>query len=177
MMMTRWLLIDDDVDFLLLLKRGLEDRGFEVQTAQTLAEAESCLASQSFDVVTLDLNLNHVSGLSFIQRLSALVPKPMILVVTGFASLSTAVEAAKLGAFDVVAKPVTVSRILEKLSDTSAFSSVPHASLHVQEWEMMQDTLKACDYNISVAAERLGISRRTLQRKLKKSPFGPVSKR
>ena len=175
--MRRCLIIDDDDDFRALLAAALGRRGIYVVEAAASATAALALARQaSFDDIVLDLRLGAESGLELIEPLLETAPHARIVVLTGFASIATAVQAIKLGAVHYLTKPSTIDDIIAALGATTADAGVAVAAdptpLDLAEWEYIQNVLLACDGNISAAAKRLGLHRRTLQRKLQKRPSG-----
>ncbi|NCA70442.1 MAG: response regulator [Sphingobacteriia bacterium] len=177
----RLLLIDDDEQFRALLARSLTRRGLQVRTAAGPDEALAHCAAEPPDSVILDLNLAGQSGLNLIQPLLALAPAARILVLTGYASIPTVVNAIKLGAVHYLAKPADVADILRALADegpaSDAVTLVPDQRLSVRhlEWEYIQRTLDEHGGNIAATARALGMHRRTLQRKLaKRRPTSPV---
>lgn len=165
-----FLLVDDDHDYLVVLKRQLEKHGFSCKVAYSGEMAVGCLDQYNFVYLTLDLNLGQDTGVRWIAPFLAKDPNLKIIVITGFASLKSAVDAIKLGAWQYLPKPIRAQDILSIISPNNTAPEKPlnPSSLYTLEWEHIQTTLQACDYNISKAAEILGLSRRTLQRKLKK---------
>ena len=173
----RVLLIDDDEVFLHVLGRALGARGFEVTSAKDGAEALARCVDFQPRYIVLDLKLGSESGLALIPRLNAARPGVRILLLTGYASIATAVEAIKRGAHDYLAKPVDADQVAQALLGHAAAAhgapeNLPDAPppLKRLEWEHIQRVLNECDGNISEAARRLGLHRRTLQRKLAKRP-------
>jgi two-component system, response regulator RegA len=183
----RVLLIDDDEVFTRVLARALGARGFVASTAQNAVEALAICRSAAPQFAVLDLKLGADNGLSLIPELKAIVPNLRILLLTGYASIATAVEAIKRGAHDYLAKPVDADAVAQallgvqagKAGDASLQSESGAASVAAPdappplkrlEWEHIQRVLTECDNNISAAARRLGLHRRTLQRKLSKHP-------
>ena len=173
----RVLLIDDDEVFVHVLGRALATRGFEVASARDGAEALARCADFQPRHIVLDLKLGSESGLSLIPRLAAARPGVRILLLTGYASIATAVEAIKRGAHDYLAKPVDADQVAQALlghagANADSSEHLPDAPppLKRLEWEHIQRVLNECDGNISEAARRLGLHRRTLQRKLAKRP-------
>lgn len=170
------LLVDDDATFLRVLARALGSRGFEVITATNFDEARALTRRHNPRYCVLDLKLGEENGLRLIPELHTLVPDLRVLLLTGYASIATAVEAIKRGAHDYLAKPVDADQVAQALlagSATSASSTeleVHTPPLRRLEWEHIQRVLAECDGNISEAARRLGLHRRTLQRKLSKRP-------
>jgi two-component system response regulator RegA len=171
------LLVDDDPVFLRVLGRALAARSFQVHTAASLAEGTARLEGDdalSPDFAVLDLNLDGSSGLKLIGNLRQANPDCRILILTGYASISTAVDAIKLGADQYLAKPVEVDAIVRALLEEQApdEQAPGHATLSVSrmEWEHIQRVLAEHDGNVSATARALKMHRRTLQRKLSKRP-------
>jgi two-component system, response regulator RegA len=173
------LIVDDDATFVRVLSRALTSRGFEVITASRADEARALSRRHQPRHCVLDLKLGEENGLRLIPELHELVPDMRILLLTGYASIATAVEAIKRGAHDYLSKPVdadaVVRALLEGDSAPQADDEVmdaPEAPLALRrlEWEHIQRVLTECDGNISETARRLGMHRRTLQRKLSKHP-------
>lgn len=179
----RVILIDDDAVFSAVLGRALGARGFSVSVATDSGQALALVREHAPDFAVLDLKLGAESGLTLIPQLLAARPSLRILLLTGYASIATAVEAIKRGAHDYLAKPVDADQVAQALLGAAQHSaleaSIPaHApQLKRLEWEHIQRALAECDGNISEAARRLGLHRRTLQRKLAKRPVRePASK-
>lgn len=171
----RVLLIDDDTTFVHVLTRALTARGFDVRGAGDSASALAACAEHRPKYAVLDLKLGSESGLGLIPRLLAAQPGLRILLLTGYASIATAVEAIKRGAHDYLAKPVDADQVVQALLGESRHAEaaeLPDAPppLKRLEWEHIQRVLADCEGNISEAARRLGLHRRTLQRKLAKRP-------
>ncbi len=171
----RLLLADDDEIFRDLLARALARQGFAVSAAATVAEGRALAEARRFDCAVVDLRMGESSGLELVQVLHERDPDTRILVLTGYASIATAVEAIKLGATHYLTKPAEVEEIVAALDrDPAGDPSVPPAaqplSVRRLEWEHLQKVLMEHDGNISAAARALGMHRRTLQRKLKKRP-------
>jgi two-component system response regulator RegA len=168
------LLVDDDPVFCDVLRRSFERRGMEVEVAHDAQEAERRAETRPPRYVTLDLRMPGPCGLTLIERLRALNPEARIVMLTGYASIATAVEAIKLGAIQNLTKPTDAAQILDALhqDEGNPEVEVPERPLSVSrlEWEHIQKVLAACDGNISAAARALGMHRRTLQRKLGKRP-------
>jgi two-component system response regulator RegA len=171
------LVIDDDATFNSVLSRALTRRGFEVKSATDADGAIAAAHDTSPDAAVLDLNLGSVSGLSLIQPLLSAAPHCRIVVLTGYASIATAVEAVKLGATQYFAKPVEVDAIVAAFDahdegEPVAETELPSDPLSVDrlEWEHIQRVLHEHEGNISATARALKMHRRTLQRKLSKRP-------
>jgi two-component system response regulator RegA len=168
------LLVDDDQVFNRVLTRALTQRGFEVTSAHDIDQAQALLSELNPEYAVLDLNLGGASGLKLIGVLKGLNPDCRILVLTGYASIATAVDAIKLGATQYLAKPVDVDTIVAAL-DVDAqpdAEAAPDETLSVSrlEWEHIQRVLTEHEGNISATARALKMHRRTLQRKLAKRP-------
>ena len=175
-MTERVLLIDDDEVFVRVLARALGTRGFAVGTAGNRSEALAAARELRPDHAVLDLRLGEENGLALIPELLDMLPDLRILLLTGYASIATAVEAIKRGATDYLAKPVDADQVVQALraganggddAGTQVFVAPPLKRL---EWEHIQRVLAESEGNISEAARRLGLHRRTLQRKLAKRP-------
>jgi two-component system response regulator RegA len=169
------LIIDDDPSFNAILVRTLERRGFPACGALDAATALAAAQEMQAGRVVLDLNLNGSSGLALIPQLLAINPDCRIVVLTGYASITTAVDAVKLGAVQYLAKPVEVEAILTALdADDGPDFDVPASdeplSVDRLEWEHIQRVLNENDGNVSATARALKMHRRTLQRKLSKRP-------
>lgn len=176
--MTRhFLIVDDDPAFTRVLARAMTRRGFEVQVARNVETALTLAQQQPPTLATVDLKMEGPSGLSLIPRLKAISPAARILVLTGYASIATAVEAIKSGACNYLPKPADADQILRALegeTDTVVAEDpiIPDTPMSVNrlEWEHIQKVLQEHDGNISATARALGMHRRTLQRKLAKHP-------
>jgi two-component system response regulator RegA len=168
------LIVEDDLSFARTLQRSFERRGYQVSTARDLAGVEALLQDASPGFAVVDLKLDNASGLKCVQRLHAHDPEMRIVVLTGFASISTAVEAMKLGACHYLAKPSNSDDIEAAFGraagDADASITTRPTSLKTLEWERINETLIEADFNISETARRLGMHRRTLARKLQKRP-------
>ena len=170
------LVVDDDADFRAVLNSALTRRGYRVSSAADTASSLALSARDPPDDVVLDLRLGEESGLELIEPLRDANPAVRIVVLTGFASIATAVQAIKLGALHYLTKPADADEILAAFAQHAGDASVEVTTrptpLEHLEWEHIQHTLLACEGNISAAAKRLGLHRRTLQRKLQKRPSG-----
>ncbi|GMW06841.1 MAG: response regulator transcription factor [Gammaproteobacteria bacterium] len=170
------LVVDDDEIFCGVLARALERRGFSVTTAQSVAQARQMIDRARPEFAVVDLRIGNDSGLQLVRVLAALAPPTKSVVLTGYGSIATAVEAVKLGAMHYLTKPVEVDEILAALQGAlPAIGETTEAhpkplSVRRAEWEHIQRVLSEHGGNISAAARALGIHRRTLQRKLHKRP-------
>ena len=172
-MSWRMLLVDDDAVFRETLARALTRRGHDVTQAADVDEA-LLRANEAIDAVVLDLRLGAESGLRLIEPLLRTHPRARILLLTGYASIATAVEAIKLGAVHYLPKPASVEEILAALGSEGGDAAIAPAqaplSVDRLEWEHIQQVLAAHDGNLSATARALKMHRRTLQRKLAKRP-------
>ncbi|MEX1826416.1 response regulator transcription factor [Luteibacter yeojuensis] len=173
------LIVDDDPTFARVLGRALTSRGFEVISADNADDARALTRRHQPRYCVLDLKLGDENGLRLIPELQSLVPDIRVLLLTGYASIATAVEAIKRGAHDYLAKPVDADAVVRALLDGDGGPAdvddpvdAPDAPLPLRrlEWEHIQRVLTECEGNISETARRLGMHRRTLQRKLSKHP-------
>jgi two-component system, response regulator RegA len=168
----RLLIIEDDQGFARTLSRSFERRGYEVRALHDIAGLEALLDEFAPGFAVVDLRLGGASGLSCVQTLHARDAAMRIVVLTGFASISTAVEAIKLGATNYLTKPSDtddIERAFGRVAgDADADLAVRPTSIKTLEWEHIHQALAAADFNVSEAARRLGMHRRTLARKLEK---------
>lgn len=168
------LLVEDDTVFAGVLSHSLQRRGHNVALAADLVEAREQMASQPFTHAILDLKLAQESSLPLIPELLGLLPNIQILILTGYASIQTAVQAVKLGAINYLCKPADTDAILHALlrSEPNEDELVAAQPLSVDrlEWEHIQRVLAEHEQNVSATARALGMHRRTLQRKLSKRP-------
>lgn len=172
--MTSLLIVDDSVTLCEVLRDAFTRRGFEVRTAHNVAEALEVARSFTPEYVVLDLKMPGDSGLTLIPPLLAIDPYTRIVVLTGYAHITTAVEAIKLGAMHYLAKPVDADAILAAFEKEEGDPHVPVesavTSLNKLEWNYLKAALERNQGNISVTARELGVHRRTLYRKLDKMP-------
>lgn len=171
------LIVEDDDRLRGRLARALIERGFEVREAADVAGALAAARDDSPEYVLVDLRIPGGSGLDVVREVRAIDPATCIVVLTGYGSIATAVEAVRLGAAEYLTKPADVDQILAAFGRTAAGlaatidanpESVP--SLARVEWEHINRVLADCDGNVSKAARLLGIHRRSLQRKLERFP-------
>lgn len=170
------LLIDDDAVFNATLCRSLQRKGLAVDTAETPAHALQQIATHRYDLILLDLNLNGESGLKLLSQILQQQPDARVVMLTGYSSVATAVDAIKRGADNYLCKPVNASDIVALLDNdldtTAAMHTIDDNPLSVDrlEWEHLQRVLMEHNGNISATARALNMHRRTLQRKLQKRP-------
>ena len=168
------LLIDDDVDFCSVMARALTRRGYDVRVAHNVPQAVEYATQDSPEYAVIDLNMPGASGLALIPHLKSLDANTQIVVLTGYASVATAVEAIKLGAIHYVSKPASVNDVIAAFDRTTGNVEIPIEGLpptvNRLEWEHIQKVLHENDGNISETARQLRMHRRTLQRKLGKRP-------
>ena len=172
--MAELLVVDDDAAFVDVLQRALQRRGHAVARAGTAAEAITQAGRRGFDGIILDLRIGEDNGLQCLVALRECQPDAAILLLTGYASIATAVEAVKRGADDYRPKPAPVEEILQALfPEGDAAPDLPNTPIHPRrlEWEHLQRVLVEHEGNVSAAARALGLHRRTLQRKLGKRPI------
>lgn len=171
------LLVEDDAVFRAALGRALTHRGFHVVEAGTVAEALTQARRSAPGNAVLDLRLPDGSGLDLLGELLRIAPALRAVILTGWGSIATAMQAVRLGAVDFLAKPVDPDRVASALrsdrskvaeGDVAVAEQVP--SLDRVEWEHIQRVLAECEGNVSKTARLLGLHRRSLQRKLGKRP-------
>lgn len=175
---TSLLIVEDDDPLRDRLARAFAERRLEVRSARTAEEAARLATEDPPELVLLDLRIGADNGLGLISTLRALDPATRVVVLTGYGSVATAVQALRLGAVHYLTKPADADEIL------AAFDQPPEAasqratvlqpmSLDRVEWEHINRVLLDCGGNVSEAARLLGVHRRTLQRKLLKYPTRP----
>ncbi|HWJ74852.1 MAG TPA: response regulator transcription factor [Kaistia sp.] len=167
------LIVEDDASFARALRRSLERRGFVVHQSDGIEGIRTLLETVTPHYAVVDLKLASGSGLECVALLHAHDPAMRIVVLTGFASIATAVEAIKLGACHYLPKPSNTNDIIAAFERADGDSSVAltqrPTSIKNLEWERIHETLAETGFNISETARRLGMHRRTLARKLEKS--------
>jgi two-component system, response regulator RegA len=169
----RLLIVEDDDAFARTLQRSFERRGYEVLRAASLEQTKVLLAEHRPGYAVVDLKLaGGASGLACVEQLHAHDPGLVIVVLTGYASIATAVEAIKLGARHYLAKPANTDDIEAAFAKAQGDADVGlterQTSIKTLEWERIHETLAETGFNISETARRLGMHRRTLARKLEK---------
>jgi two-component system response regulator RegA len=170
----RLLLVDDDETYCKVLKTALERRSYEVLVANDVKSGIALAEQYLPEYAVIDLRIGHESGLELVKKLISLDANTACVMLTGFASIATAVEAIKLGAVHYLTKPANADEILNALHKNEGDSTVSISenplSVKRLEWEHLQKILMQYDGNISAAARALNMHRRTLQRKLDKRP-------
>jgi two-component system response regulator RegA len=170
----RLLLVDDDETYCKVLKTALEKRNYEVLVANDVKNGIALAEQYLPEYAVIDLRIGHESGLELVKKLISLDANTACIMLTGFASIATAVEAIKLGAVHYLTKPANADEILNALHKNEGDSTVSISenplSVKRLEWEHLQKILMQYDGNISAAARALNMHRRTLQRKLDKRP-------
>lgn len=166
------IIVEDDATFARTLKRSFEKRDYDVVVCEDKDALVRALETNTPDYAVVDLKLGTGSGLECVKLLSARDASMRIVVLTGFASIATAVEAIKLGACHYLAKPANTEDIETAFGRAEGDVSVPltgrPTSIKNLEWERIHETLVDTGFNISETARRLGLHRRTLARKLEK---------
>ena len=172
------LIVDDDETLRSRLARAFSHRGWITHEAEGYESAVAIFATLRPERAVIDLKMPGPNGLELLKRMQELSPRTAVVMLTGYGSITNAVEAIKLGAVNYVTKPADADQVLlafhgmvdaeEESYDRPDDFSPP--SLAVAEWEHIQRVLSDCGGNISEAARLLDIPRRTLQRKLKKMP-------
>ncbi|MFZ5523045.1 MAG: response regulator transcription factor [Pseudomonadota bacterium] len=168
------ILVDDDITFCKVLKPALEKRGFCVSVAHSVEQAIPLVETCPPEFAVIDLKMGGASGLVLVKRLHELDLNTRIVVLTGYASIATAVEAIKLGATQYLAKPANADEIVSAFghsADGNFPLKVQPTQIGNLEWDHIQRVLLEHGGNISATARALNMHRRTLQRKLGKSPL------
>ncbi|EAQ12348.1 MULTISPECIES: ActR/PrrA/RegA family redox response regulator transcription factor [Maritimibacter] len=168
------LLVDDDEPFLKRLARAMEKRGFEVETADSVAGGKAIATGRPPAYAVVDLRLGDGNGLDVVETLRERRPESRIVVLTGYGAIATAVAAVKIGATDYLSKPADADDVVKALlangEDLPPPPENPMSADRVR-WEHIQRVYELCDRNVSETARRLNMHRRTLQRILaKRSP-------
>ena len=167
------MIIEDDAAFARTLGKSFERRGYDVLVAASYDEARELLLHHQPRYAVVDLKLaSHSSGLACVQMLHEFDADMLIVVLTGFASIGTAVEAIKLGACQYLAKPSNTDDIEAAFGNIAGNTEIDltnrSTSIKTLEWELIHEALRESNFNISETARRLGMHRRTLARKLEK---------
>jgi two-component system response regulator RegA len=168
------LIVDDDDIFCEVLADAMLNRGYEPATAHSIESALEKASHMEPEYAVIDLRIGEESGLLLAQKLRAQDENTRMVILTGYASVTTAVEAIKLGAVHYLTKPADADVILSALHKEEGDPCIPVSdnplTVRRLEWEHLQKVLNECDGNISAAARKLRMHRRTLQRKLAKRP-------
>jgi len=164
------LIVDDDTPFRERLVRAMRDRGYEAVGVADHTSAIEAARGESPELALVDLRLPGESGLAVVRDLKALDFSTVVVVLTGYGSIATAVESVKLGAATYLTKPADADQIVAAFEGTQPADVAQAPSLARVEWEHIQRILSDCGGNVSQAARILGIHRRSLQRKLAKRP-------
>src|SRR5690349_6325503 len=167
------LIVDDDERFRKTLARGFERRGWEVREAPGPQEALALARQDSPEHAVVDLRMAGGDGIDLVRGLLELDAATRVVLLTGFSSVATAVEALRAGAINYLTKPADIDDILRAFSGEVSHSAAaprPVPSLERVEWEHIQRVLLDCGGNVTQAASALGIHRRSLQRKLRRNP-------
>ena len=165
------LLLDDDQALRTRMGRALEARGFEVTTAESVAEATRLLRDKAPAFAVLDMRLEDGNGLKVVEAVSEKREDARIVMLTGYGAIATAVAAVKAGAVDYLSKPADADDVVKALLATADEAPEPPdnpMSADRVRWEHIQRVYELCDHNVSETARRLGMHRRTLQRILAK---------
>jgi len=175
--MKKLLIVEDDIIFANTLNRRLTKHGFDCVHVETNSEALLACHRHKPDYVLLDMKLSQETTLNIIAPIRQLRPQSRIILLTGFASIATAVDAIKLGADDYLTKPLDTQTLLAVLNESKACDIPTNIELDGEtlsaeqvQWQHIQQVLKANDGNVSATARQLSMHRRTLQRKLQKRP-------
>ena len=168
------LLVDDDEPFLRRLAKAMEKRGFEVETADSVAAGRAIATARPSAYAVVDLRLQDGNGLDVVEALREKRSDTRIVILTGYGAIATAVAAVKVGATDYLSKPADANDIVNALLTTTGEHPPPPEnpmSADRVRWEHIQRVYELCDRNVSETARRLSMHRRTLQRILaKRSP-------
>jgi two-component system response regulator RegA len=173
---TSILIVDDDEAFRERLGRAFRDRGYDVRTAADCDGAAAAARADSPELAVVDLRMPGRSGLDLVRELKSIDPGTKVVVLTGYGSIATALDAVRLGATHYLSKPADADEILAAFARdqtaplTPRDGDFPAPTLARAEWEHINRVLSDCGGNISAAARRLGMHRRSLQLKLKKYP-------
>jgi two-component system response regulator RegA len=169
------LLVDDSVVLRDRLAQAFQERGFRVEVASNYDEALDVFRERPTDLAVVDLRMPGKTGLALVPQLKKIAPDTRVLILSGFGSISTAIDAVRLGATNFLPKPADADDILAAFARGDSDIDLPEAeeeipvpTLAQAEWEHIHRVLADCSGNISEAARRLGIHRRSLQRKLRK---------
>ena len=166
------LLVDDDRVLRDRLSRAFVDRGYLVDSADSFVSGQKMISEGTYDYAVIDLQLGDGLGTDFLDQLIQVSPQTRAVMLTGYGTIRTAVDAVRKGAVEYLTKPTNADEILEALQsgERKQPGGFPSPTLAQVEWEHMQRVLEKHDGNVTKAAKALGIHRRSLQRKLSKDP-------
>jgi len=165
------LIVDDDAPFVQRLGRAMEKRGFAVETAETVREANGKVEAAAPAYAVIDMRLDDGNGLTVVEKIRKTRPDARTVVLTGYGNIATAVTAVKLGAIDYLSKPADADEIYAALTQSPDEKAEPPEnpmSADRVRWEHIQRVYELCNRNVSETARRLNMHRRTLQRILAK---------
>ena len=165
------LIVDDDAPFVQRLGRAMEKRGFAVETAESVREANAKVEAAPPAYAVVDMRLDDGNGLTVVEKIRKRRPEARTVVLTGYGNIATAVTAVKLGAIDYLSKPADADEIYAALTQSPDERAEPPEnpmSADRVRWEHIQRVYELCDRNVSETARRLNMHRRTLQRILAK---------
>ena len=169
------MLVDDSIVLRDRLAQAFQERGYRVEVASNYDEALTVFRQHPTDLAVVDLRMPGKTGLALVPQLKKISPETRVLILSGFGSISTAIDAVRLGATNFLPKPADADDILAAFARGDSDVEIPQAeeeipvpTLAQAEWEHIHRVLADCSGNISEAARRLGIHRRSLQRKLRK---------
>ena len=175
------LLVDDTLVLRERLSLAMQQRGFRVETAADFDSAVEVFSQRPTDLAVLDLRMPGKSGLELLRKLLQMKPDTRVILLSGFGSIPASIDAVRAGAVNFLSKPADADDILstfvrgEQPSVPDGATAFPAPTLARNEWEHIHRVLSECGGNISEAARRLGIHRRSLQRKLRKrAPEDPA---
>lgn len=167
------LVVDDDARFRDRLVRAFVERGLDARGAGDVIEARALAAEDSPEWAVVDLRMPGPSGLELLKELLAIDAATRVVVLTGYGSIATAIDAVRLGAIDYLTKPADADQIIAALEGTTKRAGDERTEIPTLarvEWEHIQRALSDCNGNVTQAAKALGLHRRSLQRKLSKYP-------
>lgn len=164
------LIVEDDRPFLMRLSRAMEQRGFMVRMAESIAKGMELVKDTPPDFAIVDMRLQDGNGLDVIKAIHQVNPNARTIILTGYGNLASAVTAIKSGATDYLSKPADADSIFNALLNAHSHADLPENPMSADrvKWEHIQRVFEMCDRNVSETARRLNMHRRTLQRILAK---------